>query len=93
MKLKNYLNEANIDWNKFQKMLDTHDWYFDMASDHNAWKRGVESSRNIATFIKSLSGEDKERATWMKLKAMKDKRIPLTREADSEYNKLRGNFE
>lgn len=32
---------------EFQKLLDTHDWYYSSTEDMRIWNRGVEEERTI----------------------------------------------
>lgn len=44
---------------KFTKMLESHDWFYQWSDDHSKWMRGCEQRRKILE-AKSQLGEDGE---------------------------------
>jgi|8_EtaG_2_1085327.scaffolds.fasta_scaffold14386_4 hypothetical protein len=37
---------------KLEKLLQTHDWYYDRSDDHSVWERGSHSYKTIRKLIK-----------------------------------------
>lgn len=42
-----------MDKAEFQKLLDTHDWYYDSSDDMRVWTRGSEEERAIKLNMKN----------------------------------------
>ena len=91
-KLEKFLNETSVDWDKFQQMLNKHDWYYEMSDDFRRWQEGKDKAKKIRFFMENLSGDDYKKARYMYLKAMEDKRISMTKEAQSELRDLEKKF-
>lgn len=90
-KIREYLNES-IDWQKFQRMLDKHDWYYNMSDDFRYYQKGSKERDEIMKFINSLSGEEKEKARYLYLKTMVERNMSLTVDAQIEYRKLKDKY-
>ena len=44
----------------YQNMLRSHDWYFQMSDDHNAWVKGSKESKAIDIAYTQLSAQGLE---------------------------------
>lgn len=46
-KRKERMNKMHPDLNTLEKLLKTHDWYYNYSDDHSVWKRGTEARDEI----------------------------------------------
>jgi phosphoribosyl-AMP cyclohydrolase len=46
---------------QYREALRTHDWYYSYSDDHQAWKKGEESSKTLSALQKFL---DPDYSIW-----------------------------
>lgn len=48
-------------WEKFEKLLSQHDWYYQYTDSYEIWARGKDEKDEIVHTMKYLESIDKER--------------------------------
>jgi len=58
------INETNeVEWDKYEKLLKNHDWYYEMSDDNRYYTSGLAASKEIRSIKDKLSKIDSKRAT------------------------------
>ena len=55
-KRKERMNKMHPDLNTLEKLLKTHDWYYEYSDDHRVWQRGRDERDEIRRQIDICCG-------------------------------------
>jgi len=76
IKLKSLLNEDNSsELKKLEKLMKSHDWYYEMSDDNRVYKRGSAERKVIDNLIMRLSTMGGSKDTAKLLKKYKPERM------------------